>query len=243
MKFHQICTLAAVLAIGFVTAAYAEDAEPAAEASKAVLENDLARMSYVIGMQMGDGFKRAGLELDIEAFSAAIEDVLNDRQPALSEEEMMAATQALQGKMEERQKAVAAEQEQEAQKNLEAATAFLAENGAKADVVTTESGLQYTVVKPGQGEKPEATSKVRVHYKGTLQDGTEFDSSYKRGEPAEFQVNQVIPGWQEALQLMQVGSQYKLFIPPDLGYGDQGNQRIPGNSLLIFDVELIEIVE
>ena len=250
MKFHPVLILLAAAFIGFgplgFSLARAEDpapaeapateTAPAKEASSAVLDTDTAKISYIIGMRMGEGFKKSKLELDVKAFVAAIEDVIHDRQPAMNEEEMMATEKLFQEKM-------AAEQKAETTNNLEAAKAFLEENGKKPGVVTTDSGLQYTEVKPGEGDKPQATSKGRVHYKGSLLDGTEFDSSYKRGEPVEFQVNQVIPGWQEALQLMQPGAQYKLFIPPDLGYGDQGNPRIPGNSLLIFDVELLEIVQ
>ncbi|HOC70400.1 MAG: Peptidyl-prolyl cis-trans isomerase Mip precursor [Candidatus Hydrogenedentes bacterium ADurb.Bin101] len=250
MKFQHVLVLLALAALGLVPlgfqSARAEDAAPAEtpgteagpakEPSTTVLATDVERISYIIGLRMGEGFKKSKLELDVKTFVAAIEDVLKDRQPAMTEEEMMATEKMFQEKMMQ-------EQQAETANNLESAKTFLAENGKKEGVITTESGLQYIEVKPGQGEKPAATSKVRVHYKGSLLDGTEFDSSYKRGEPAEFQVDQVIPGWQEALQLMQVGAQYKLFIPPDLGYGDQGNPRIPGNSLLLFDVELVEIVQ
>lgn len=134
------------------------------------------------------------------------------------------------------------EMQSQSEDNLKKAEEFLAKNAGEPNVMKTDSGLQYMVMKQGEGEKPVAASTVRVHYKGTLLDGTEFDSSYKRGEPAEFQVGGVIKGWQEALQLMSVGSQYKLFIPPDLAYGPQPRPGIPGNSLLIFEVELIEIV-
>ena len=119
---------------------------------------------------------------------------------------------------------------------------FLEENAKKEGVKTTESGLQYTVIKEGEGAKPKATDTVKVHYKGTLVDGTEFDSSYKRGEPISFPLNGVIKGWTEGLQLMPVGSTYRFFIPSDLGYGDRGaGADIPGGAALIFDVELIEI--
>jgi len=118
---------------------------------------------------------------------------------------------------------------------------YLKKNKEKAGVKTTASGLQYRVLKEGAGISPVATSKVKVHYKGTLIDGTEFDSSYKRNQPAEFQLNQVIPGWTEGLQLMKVGSKYELTIPSSLAYGDRDNQSIPGNSVLIFEVELLEV--
>ena len=120
---------------------------------------------------------------------------------------------------------------------------FLEENAKKEGVKTTESGLQYTVIKEGEGAKPKATDTVKVHYKGTLVDGTEFDSSYKRGEPISFPLNGVIKGWTEGLQLMPVGSTYRFFIPSDLGYGDRGaGADIPGGAALIFDVELIQVV-
>ncbi|NLV45659.1 MAG: FKBP-type peptidyl-prolyl cis-trans isomerase [Candidatus Hydrogenedentes bacterium] len=230
-------------------AATEETAAPPAEASTAVLESDEARESYVIGLQLGESIKKSGLEVDTAALFVAIEDALKGRAPALTQEEMMATMQALQGKMQKQQEKMQKQQEKmmqemqsESEDNLKKAEEFLAKNAGEPNVMKTDSGLQYMVMKQGEGEKPVAASKVRVHYKGTLLDGTEFDSSYKRGEPAEFQVGGVIKGWQEALQLMSVGSQYKLFIPPDLAYGPQPRPGIPGNSLLIFEVELIEIV-
>lgn len=219
-----------------------ETAAPPAEASTAVLESEEARESYVIGLQLGESIKKSGLELDTAALFVAIEDALKGRAPALTQEEMMTTMQALQEKMKSQQEKMMQEMQSQAEDNLKKAEEFLAKNAGEPNVMKTDSGLQYMVVKQGEGEKPVAASKVRVQYKGTLLDGTEFDSSYKRGEPAEFQVGGVIKGWQEALQLMPVGSQYKLFIPPDLAYGPQPRPGIPGNSLLIFEVELLEIV-
>jgi FKBP-type peptidyl-prolyl cis-trans isomerase len=247
MKSHPVLSVLATVVISALTlvafnlhaedaAAPAADTAVAAEASTAVLDNETARASYAVGLQMGESLKRSGLALDTAALFAAIEDTLKGRTPALTPEEIKTAMEALQQQMMK-------EMESKGQKNLDVANEFLAKNSKEEGVVQLESGLQYKVVKPGEGEKPKAESKVRVHYRGTLLDGTQFDSSYDRGEPAEFKVNQVIPGWTEALQLMQVGAQYKLFIPPNLAYGAQGNQRIPGNSLLLFDVELIAIVE
>lgn len=214
-------------------------AAPEPEASTAVLTDDNGRANYAfgyaVGMQLGELLKRTGIELDSAVLFPAIEDAVKNRKPALSDEEMQAVSMNVQQKMKERMESQAGE-------NLKAAEEFLAKNASAEGVVTTASGLQYIVETPGSGEKPTADSKVRVHYKGSLLDGTEFDSSYKRGEPAEFKASQVIKGWTEALQLMPVGAKYKLFIPPALGYGPQGNQRIPGNSLLIFEVELLEIV-
>ena len=145
--------------------------------------------------------------------------------------------------MEAQQKMMAEQQKKDEASQAEG-KAFLAENGKKAGVVTTATGLQYAVLKAGTGPKPTADQTVKVHYKGTLINGKQFDSSYDRGEPAQFPVNQVIPGWTEALQLMPVGSHWKLWIPSDLAYGPQGaGSDIPGNSTLVFEVELLEIAK
>lgn len=247
MKVHRI--LLALTALMCIIPAlapipvHAEEATAAAaEASTAKLESEEARESYVIGLQLGESIKKGGFNIDTAALFVAIEDALNGRTPALTQEEMMTAMQSLQAKMEKRKEQMAEEMKAQGEENLKKAEEFLAKNAGEPNVVKTDSGLQYIVVKQGEGEKPDASSKVRVHYKGTLLDGTEFDSSYKRGEPAEFQVGGVIKGWQEALQLMPVGSKYKLFIPPDLAYGPQPRPGIPANSLLVFEVELLEIV-
>ena len=228
--------IALAAATGGITDACAEDEEPAAEASKAVLDTDIARFSYAVGLQLGGSLKQGDMEWDVDALFAAIDDSLKGRTPAMTEEEMIAAMTALQKKMMEAM-------ESQGEKNLEVGQKFLEDNAGKEGVIETESGLQYKVLEKGTGDKPAQTSKVRVHYRGSLLDGSEFDSSYSRGEPATFQVNQVIAGWQEALQLMPVGSKYQLFIPSGLAYGEHGNQRIPGNSVLLFDVELLDILD
>ncbi|MGI6137945.1 MAG: FKBP-type peptidyl-prolyl cis-trans isomerase [Candidatus Hydrogenedentales bacterium] len=217
------------------TAAFAEE-------SKAVLDTETAKESYLVGLQLGDSIKSLNIEIDTAALSAAIEDVIAERTPALSEEELLATMQSLQGKMQKQQERMQEEMQTQSAENLKKAEAFLETNAKEANVVKTDSGLQYIVVKEGTGETPPASATVRVHYAGTLLDGTEFDSSYKRGAPAEFPVKGVIEGWQEALQLMKVGAQYKLFVPPDLAYGAQPRPGIPGNSLLVFEVELLEIL-
>ena len=161
--------------------------------------------------------------------------------PALSQEEYVQTMQLLQARM---QQAGREEMERISAANLAAERAFMAENAKKPGVVVTKSGLQYEVLKSGSGATPSASDTVRVHYVGTLLDGTEFDSSVRRGEPAEFGVNQVIAGWTEALQLMSVGSKYKLYIPARIAYGERGaGQAIPPNAALIFEVELLDIVK
>lgn len=235
-QFFSHCVLVIVMCSAMLftlgNAWCADESEP----SKAVLETETQKISYMFGMQLADYLKQNEIEIDPTAFMAAVDDVMKNRVPALTEQQ---AREVMMGLQEKKMKEMSAKNE----KNLENAKAFLEKNSKEEGVITMESGLQYRVVKTGNGATPKADSKVKVHYRGTLLDGDQFDSSYDRGEPAVFQVNQVIPGWQEALQLMPVGSQYKLFIPPNLAYGEHGNQRIPGNSLLIFDVELLEIVE
>lgn len=202
------------------------------------LESDDAKTSYSIGYQIGGDFQRQGLSLDADALVAGLRDALAGGEARLSEEERMAMVTALQGRM---QAAAQARREAEAQKNLAAAKAFLAENAAKDGVTTLASGLQYKVLTEGSGPKPAATATVTVHYRGRLIDGTEFDSSYSRNEPATFPLEGVIPGWTEGLQLMGEGAKWELYVPPDLGYGERGaGSRIPPHSALIFEVELLE---
>lgn len=201
----------------------------------AKVESDLEKLSYSMGIFFGQSVARQGMQLDNAAFLQAVEDVLNNTELKLSNEEMQKILTDFQKKEQEELAAAASS-------NKEIGEKFLVENKKKEGVKTTASGLQYKVVKAGDGEKPSATSKVVVHYRGTLIDGTEFDSSYSRGEPASFGVNQVIKGWQEALQMMPVGSKWQIYIPSDLAYGERGaGGSIKPNSTLIFDVELLEI--
>lgn len=193
------------------------------------------RLSYAIGTQMAQSLTQLPVEFDREAFNMALDDAFAKKDPRLTPEQMQAVFQELQTK--QRQQANEAGKE-----NVEKGQAFLAENKKKDGVVTTDSGLQYTVIKEGKGKKPTATDRVEVHYRGTTIDGNEFDSSFKRGKPAVFGVGGVIAGWTEALQLMSVGSTYKLFIPSALAYGERGaGGDIGPNEVLIFDVELLDI--
>jgi FKBP-type peptidyl-prolyl cis-trans isomerase FklB len=201
---------------------------------------DMEKASYAIGVQLGQNFTKQGIEIKVESLIRGLNDALAGKEPELTQQEiqqiMMDLSQQMRAKQEEKQKV-------EAAKNLATGKAFLEENKAKEGVKVLPSGLQYKVLKEGTGNSPTENDKVRTHYQGTLIDGTEFDSSYKRNKPAEFAVKGVIKGWTEALQLMKEGGRWQLFIPPDLAYGERGNRNIPGNSTLIFEVELIAIVK
>jgi len=206
---------------------------------KIELKDDKAKESYSVGYQFGQNLKKLETDLDAEVLSAAIRDALSGKESRLSDEEMRAAVASLQ------ERTVAAMQasiKEKAQKNLADGEKFLAENKTKEGVKTTDSGLQYKVLQAGEGPSPKAGDTVTVHYRGTLVDGTEFDNSYQRG--ATFPLTGVIPGWTEALQLMNKGSKWMVYIPPDLAYGERGaGNRIPPNSTLIFEVELISYQE
>jgi FKBP-type peptidyl-prolyl cis-trans isomerase len=205
----------------------------------ATLETSEQRLSYGIAYGLGQRMKADGVPLDAGAFGTGLTDALSGSEPRLTEEEIAAEMQAYQEKATAELEAAQAIQ---GEANLEASAAFLAENAAKEGVVVTDSGLQYEVITEGTGAKPGADDTVEVHYRGTLVDGTEFDSSYGRGETVTFGVGQVIPGWTEALQLMPVGSKWKLAIPADLAYGAGGAGQVIGpNSALVFEVELIAI--
>jgi FKBP-type peptidyl-prolyl cis-trans isomerase FkpA len=207
-------------------------------ATAAELETEAQKLGYIIGMDIGGSLRDQSTEVDLDALFEAIRTVYEGGAPALSEEEADAIRQAYVSK---RQAAAKAEQEALAGKNKAESDAFLGMNAAKEGVVVTESGLQYKVLEQGDGPRPAATDTVTVHYRGTLLDGTEFDSSYNRGEPISFALNKVIPGWTEGVQLMPVGSKYEFYIKPELGYGAAGGGPIPPNATLIFQVELLGI--
>lgn len=196
-------------------------------------------VSYAIGFNIGQNFKMQSVEVDATILAAAINDVLADKKALLNEEQaqqiMMAYQTELMAKQEEKRKA-------DGSKNLDAGKKFLAENKTKEGVQTTASGLQYKVIKMGDGPKPTSSDRVKCHYKGTLIDGKQFDSSIDRGEPAVFPVTGVIAGWTEVLQMMPVGSKWQVFIPSELGYGERGaGEDIGPNATLIFEIELLGI--
>jgi FKBP-type peptidyl-prolyl cis-trans isomerase FklB len=206
---------------------------------KTELKTQKDKVSYSIGLDIGSTLKRQKLEVEADLLTRGIRDGLADSAKTLMTQEQIRETmEAFQKEMIAKQQAsmqkLAAEKEQEG-------AAFLADNAKKDGVVALPSGLQYKVLKSGAGKTPKLSDTVKAHYRGTLTDGTEFDSSYKQGKPVEFQVNGVIPGWTEILQKMKVGDKWQVFIPASLGYGPRGSGPIPPNATLIFDIELLEV--
>lgn len=207
----------------------------------ATLESDDQKASYGIGLNMGSQLGAAESHIDLDALVAGLADGMAGNESRIPQEELQVLLQELSATIQAEE---AARMEAEASDNAAAGEAFLAENASKDGVMVTESGLQYEVLRAGDGAMPTAEDRVSIHYKGTLLDGTQFDSSYDRGEPAVFGVSGVIPGFSEGLQLMSVGGQYRFFIPSDLAYGPQGSGATIGpNATLIFEVELLEVVE
>jgi len=204
----------------------------------AELESDAQKLGYIIGMDIGTSLKQQGTDLDLDSLFDAVRATYNGEPLAITPEEAATIRESFIAK-----RRAEAEAERDSMGSINAAEGdkFLLENRVKEGVVVTDSGLQYEVVVMGDGARPAATDKVTVHYRGTLLNGEEFDSSYSRGEPVTFALNQVIPGWTEGVQLMPVGSKYKFYIPSNLAYGPAGGGPIGPNATLIFDVELLSI--
>ncbi|MDX8402330.1 MAG: FKBP-type peptidyl-prolyl cis-trans isomerase [Mariprofundaceae bacterium] len=203
------------------------------------LSGDEAKLGYAIGLDVGKSLKTLGASIDMAAFKAAVDDRMAGREPRIPEAEAAKIKQAFFMKRAQKQMQ---ERKAQGEKNKAASEQFLAGNAKKEGVKVTASGLQYKVLKMGDGPKPKPTDRVTVNYEGRLIDGTVFDSSYKRGQPATFPLNGVIKGWTEALQLMPVGSKFRIWLPPELAYGEQGaGSRIGPNQALVFDVELLGI--
>jgi FKBP-type peptidyl-prolyl cis-trans isomerase FklB len=212
----------------------------AVAAEKVGINSDQGKKSYSIGYDFGNFFKKQSLDIDTNLVVKGIKDAMEGKKPALTDKEMKDAMTAINQELMAKR---AIKMKEIADKNKKDGDAFLAGNKKKPGVITTPDGLQYRVIKEGTGATPTATSKVKVHYKGTLINGTEFDSSYKRGQPAEFDADKVIPGWTKMLLLMKEGAKVEAFIPSELAYGEQGNRAIAPNSVLIFEMELISIVK
>jgi FKBP-type peptidyl-prolyl cis-trans isomerase FklB len=216
-------------------------AVPLSAEENIVLKDQKDKVSYSIGIDIGNNLKNLKVDMNLDLLVRGIRDVLSETKLLMTEQEirstMMAFQKELMAKREQQMKVLG-------EKNKKEGESFLAENKKRAGVTTLPSGLQYKVFKAGTGKTPTDTNTVTVHYRGTLIDGTEFDSSYRRGQPATFQVKGVIPGWIEALKLMQEGAKWQLFIPPNLAYGERGAGSVIGpNATLIFEVELISIQE
>ncbi|MBL8819468.1 MAG: FKBP-type peptidyl-prolyl cis-trans isomerase [Planctomyces sp.] len=231
----RFLTLTGVLMAGLVNAASAQDEGPKLESAR-------DKASYQIGFQIGSNIKRQGLDLDAKVLAEGVAAALAGKKSIVTPQEAEAAFAAMDAELQKKR-------DEKAKMNLDAGKKYLEENKAKEGVKVTKSGLQYKVIKEGTGAAPKKTSKVSTHYRGTLIDGTVFDSSYEgevptdNEEPVSFGVTQVIPGWTEALQLMKVGSKYRLYIPSELAYGENGPPTIGPNSVLIFDLELIDSVD
>ena len=227
MKKTIITLFAASLALSLLAA---DEGDP--------FQSKKDKVSYMLGMTYGKQLKQNDVDLDFDSFLKGLKDAGTGAKTLLTEEQArtiyMEFSQELRTKSQEKQKV-------EGEKNKKAGDLFLADNKKKEGVLATASGLQYKIETKGTGKVPNAGDTVVCHYRGTLTDGTEFDSSYKRGQPAEFSVQGVIKGWTEALQMMPVGSKWKLFIPAELAYGERGRPNIPANSTLLFDIELVDI--
>lgn len=226
MKFKLIIVLGILLLASHLNAQEAP-----------VLKDQRDKVSYIIGMDIGMNLKKQAIDIDPNILAKGVKDTLSGGKPLLTEKEIKETMAAF-------QKEMMAKQAEVAKKNKSEGEAFLAENKKKEGVKTLPSGLQYKVIKVGTGKKPKSTDTVTVHYRGTLIDGTEFDSSYKRGQTVSFPVSGVIPGWTEGLQLMEEGAKWQLFIPSNLAYGERGaGGTIGPNATLIFEVDLVSIQE
>ncbi len=230
MKF-KIC-LAFVVISAFLTFSLAA-------AEKKLLNTEQDRISYSIGLSIGSNFKQQAIEITLEPVMAGIKDALLNSKPMLTPEEIQTTMEAFRKDMTAK---IKQKKESEAGQNQAEGEQFLRENAKKSGIITTASGLQYEIIQPGTGPKPTLTDTVVCHYTGTLLNGTVFDSSYKRNSPASFPVNGVIKGWTEALQLMETGAKWKLYIPSNLAYGARGaGNAIGPGATLVFEIELLEI--
>jgi FKBP-type peptidyl-prolyl cis-trans isomerase FkpA len=234
-----------LVAVALFAVAGCQEGAKKEEAKAPVLETEIQKQAYGLGASIGSYMQRnlvehdkLGLTLDTNLIVRGFVDSMNDK-ALIEQEEVQALLQNLEQTMKTKQQEMSVK---EAKESLESGLKFLEENAKKEGVQVTESGIQYSVITEGEGEKPTATDTVKVHYKGTFLNGETFDSSYDRGEPAVFPLNRVIRGWTEGVQLMSVGSKFKFTIPSDFAYGPNGNPpRIPGNSVLQFEIELLEI--
>ena len=236
MKKSLLCLLMSIFV--FVNIATGGDT-PAKQ--KKELKTEKEKISYSLGVEIGRSFKELKEEIDMDTLWKGFSDSIHGRELLMTEQESRTVKQTFLTRIQKQRKA---KHENMSDDNKKEGMTFLLENKTKSGVITTKSGLQYIVLRKGDGDQPKETDQVKVHYRGTLLNGDEFDSSYKRGNPATFRLNAVIKGWQEGLQLMSPGSKYKFFIPSELGYGERGAGNMIGpNATLIFEVELLDIVK
>ena len=224
--------------IALITLAASAVTAPLLAAEDSPLKTQQDKVSYMLGMNIGRDLKRNDIQVDPEIYMRGFRDSLGGGKTLLTDEEAAQVMNAFRTEMREKQMA---KQKEAGDKNKKNGESFLAANKAKEGVKTTPSGLQYKVLVQGTGNIPATNDTVTTHYRGTLTDGTEFDNSYKRGEPASFPVTGVIKGWTEALLMMPVGSKWQLVIPAEIAYGERGRPNIPPNSVLLFDIELLDI--
>jgi len=235
MKLRIMLLTASML---FIVSGITTAQDDAKSASAAAKWSESQKISYILGTQIGNFSKQSELEVSLELFAKGLNDILKGSELAMSQAEISSFMTAWQQKAQEKaQTAINSARAENAKKGQ----SFLDANKKEDGVKVTASGLQYKVITTGEGAKPKATDKVKVHYRGTLINGKEFDSSYKRNQPAEFGLNQVIKGWTEGLQLMNVGSKYEFYIPSGLAYGPNGPPSIGPDQTLIFTVELLDI--
>jgi len=232
---RQILT---IFGIGLLACAiHAEDKK--ADEKPSPFKDDKEKYGYAIGMSIGNNFKRQDVDVDLDSVAKGLKDTVMGHPTLLSEQEIQEVMKKFQTEMQAKQQE---KRKQQSEKNRKEGTAFLEGNKGKSGVITLPSGMQYKVLADGAGESPKATDSVTVNYRGTLIDGTEFDSSIKRGKPATFRVTGVIKGWTEALQMMKPGAKWQLWIPTDLAYGDRGyGPSVPPGAALIFEVELVSV--
>ncbi len=238
-----LCFIALAVALARAEEPHERQDEPAAGQEPEVeLTSDTAQMSYVLGLSGGQQLKEAGLDVSLEAYIRGFRDGFTEAEPALDDAQLASAIQVFNRRRLARQAEQVEARQDLADRNLEEAERFLEQNKEREGVQTAPNGLQYEILREGDGRRPRFNDTVTVHYHGTLPDGTVFDSSRERGQPATFPVDGVIEGWTEALQMMRKGAQWRLYVPPHLAYGERGAGDVIGpNQLLIFEVELLEI--
>lgn len=239
MKRALILLSLSLLCVGFTYGQKEKKTKKSKKTESFVLDSRLDSLSYAIGLDIAENFKSQGIEIDLEVMKRAMQDFAEEKEPLLSEEGSRTVIMAFQKEIQEKQRKAA---EEAANANIKRGTDFLAENGKKPGMITLPSGLQYEVIQEGTGQSPTSTSRVTTHYRGTLIDGTVFDSSYDRGQPATFPVNGVIQAWQIMLPMMKEGGKVRIYSPSELAYGSRGSApKIGPNEVLIFDIELLKV--